>query len=30
LRAGELEEVRRQKAAKNGRFKKRIFLESVE
>ncbi len=30
IHAGELEEVRRQKATKNGRFKKRIFLESVE
>jgi predicted house-cleaning noncanonical NTP pyrophosphatase (MazG superfamily) len=28
--AGELEEVRRKKAAERGRFKKRIFLESVE
>lgn len=27
--AGELEEVRRKKAAKNGRFKKRIYLEEV-
>ncbi len=30
IQAGELEEVRRKKAVKNGRFKKRIFLESVE
>lgn len=29
VRAGELEEVRRKKAAKNGRFKKRIYLEEV-
>lgn len=27
--AGELEDVRHQKANKNGRIKKRIFLESV-
>lgn len=30
VHAGELEDVRRQKANSNGRFKKRIFLESVE
>jgi predicted house-cleaning noncanonical NTP pyrophosphatase (MazG superfamily) len=30
IRAGELEDIRRKKAAKNGRFKKRILLESVE
>jgi predicted house-cleaning noncanonical NTP pyrophosphatase (MazG superfamily) len=30
IHAGELEDVRRQKAATNGRFKQRIFLESVE
>lgn len=30
IRAGQLEDIRRQKAAKNGRFKNRIFLESVE
>ncbi|HEX5394792.1 MAG TPA: nucleoside triphosphate pyrophosphohydrolase [Candidatus Saccharimonadales bacterium] len=30
IRAGALEDIRRKKAAKNGRFKKRIFLESVE
>lgn len=30
IHAGELEEVRREKAASNGRFKKKIFLESVE
>lgn len=30
IHAGDLEEMRRKKAAKNGRFKKRIFLESVE
>jgi predicted house-cleaning noncanonical NTP pyrophosphatase (MazG superfamily) len=30
INAGELEEMRRQKAASNGRFKNRIFLESVE
>lgn len=30
IRAGELEDVRRKKADTNGRFKKRIFLESVE
>jgi predicted house-cleaning noncanonical NTP pyrophosphatase (MazG superfamily) len=30
VHAGELEEVRRQKAAQRGRFKKKIFLESVE
>jgi predicted house-cleaning noncanonical NTP pyrophosphatase (MazG superfamily) len=29
VRAGELEDVRRQKARKNGRFKKRIYLEDV-
>jgi predicted house-cleaning noncanonical NTP pyrophosphatase (MazG superfamily) len=29
IRAGELEDARRKKANKNGRFKKRIFLESV-
>lgn len=28
--AGELEEIRRDKTAKNGRFKKRIFLKSVD
>jgi hypothetical protein len=28
--AGELEEARRKKADKCGRFKKKIFLESVE
>lgn len=30
IRAGELEDVRRSKAEKNGRFKKRIYLEGVE
>lgn len=30
INAGELEEVRRQKAVKNGRFKKKLYLESVE
>jgi predicted house-cleaning noncanonical NTP pyrophosphatase (MazG superfamily) len=30
IHAGELEDVRRQKADKNGRFKKRIYLEAVE
>lgn len=30
IRAGELEDVRRTKAAKNGRFKKRIYLEDVK
>lgn len=30
IRAGELEDIRRKKAAKNGRFKKRIYLERVE
>jgi predicted house-cleaning noncanonical NTP pyrophosphatase (MazG superfamily) len=30
LRPGELEDVRRKKAASNGRFKKRIYLESVD
>ncbi len=30
IRAGELEDVRRAKAAKNGRFKKRIYLEDVK
>lgn len=30
IHAGELEDVRRQKADKNGRFKKRIYLEGVE
>lgn len=30
IHAGELEEVRRKKADKNGRFKKKIFLESAE
>ena len=30
IHAGELEDVRRKKATKNGRFKKRIYLESVE
>lgn len=29
IRAGELEDARRKKANKNGRFKKRVFLESV-
>lgn len=29
VKAGELEDVRRQKANKNGRFKKRIYLEDV-
>lgn len=29
LRAGELEDVRRQKAQSRGRFKKRIYLKSV-
>lgn len=29
-RAGEVEDVRRRKAASCGRFKKRLFLESVE
>jgi len=29
IRAGELEDVRRTKAAKNGRFKKRIYLKDV-
>lgn len=28
--AGELEEIRRKKAAERGRFKQKIFLESVE
>ncbi len=28
--AGELEDIRRTKADKNGRFKKRIYLESVQ
>jgi predicted house-cleaning noncanonical NTP pyrophosphatase (MazG superfamily) len=30
IHAGQLEDVRRQKAATNGRFKNKIFLESVE
>jgi predicted house-cleaning noncanonical NTP pyrophosphatase (MazG superfamily) len=30
IHAGELEEARRKKADKCGRFKKKIFLESVE
>lgn len=30
IHAGHLEEVRRQKAASNGRFKNKIFLERVE
>lgn len=30
IRAGELEDKRRQKAASNGRFKNKIFLESAE
>jgi predicted house-cleaning noncanonical NTP pyrophosphatase (MazG superfamily) len=30
IHAGELEDARRKKAASNGRFKKRIYLESVE
>jgi predicted house-cleaning noncanonical NTP pyrophosphatase (MazG superfamily) len=30
IRAGDLEEVRRKKARKNGRFKSRIYLEGVE
>lgn len=30
IQAGELEDVRRQKADKNGRFKKRIYLEDVK
>lgn len=30
IHAGELEDVRRQKADKNGRFKKRIYLEDVK
>ena len=30
VRAGELEDIRRKKATKNGRFKKRIYLEGVE
>lgn len=30
VHAGDLEEVRRKKAKKNGRFKRRIFLEGVE
>ncbi len=30
IHAGELEDTRRKKAASNGRFKKRIFLERVE
>lgn len=30
LHAGELEDIRRKKAVERGRFKKRIFLESVE
>lgn len=30
IRAGELEDIRRKKAAKNGRFKNRIYLEGVE
>lgn len=30
IHAGELEDIRRQKASTNGRFKKKIFLEGVE
>jgi predicted house-cleaning noncanonical NTP pyrophosphatase (MazG superfamily) len=30
IHAGELEDVRRKKAAERGRFKNKIFLESVE
>jgi predicted house-cleaning noncanonical NTP pyrophosphatase (MazG superfamily) len=30
IHAGELEDVRRRKAAEHGRFKNKIFLESVE
>lgn len=30
IHAGELEDARRQKAATNGRFRNKIFLESVE
>ena len=30
IHAGELEDVRRQKARMNGRFKERIYLEKVE
>jgi len=30
IHAGELEDMRRKKAAERGRFKKKIFLESVE
>ncbi len=30
IRAGELEDVRRQKAKTNGRFRERIFLETVD
>lgn len=30
IHAGELEDKRRQKAASNGRFKNKIFLESAE
>jgi predicted house-cleaning noncanonical NTP pyrophosphatase (MazG superfamily) len=30
IHAGVMEDIRRKKAAKNGRFKKRIFLESVD
>jgi predicted house-cleaning noncanonical NTP pyrophosphatase (MazG superfamily) len=30
IHAGELEDVRRKKANTNGRFKKRIFLETVK
>lgn len=30
IHAGELEDTRRKKANKNGRFKKRLFLESVD
>jgi predicted house-cleaning noncanonical NTP pyrophosphatase (MazG superfamily) len=30
IQAGELEDARRKKAASNGRFKNKIFLESVE
>jgi predicted house-cleaning noncanonical NTP pyrophosphatase (MazG superfamily) len=30
IHAGELEDMRRKKAATNGRFKQKIFLESVE
>ena len=30
INAGQLEDIRRQKAATNGRFNNKIFLESVE